>query len=109
MEISLIVLKYMYISLLLKMINGFSWPAKIMVSPFKFIAPYIQMAWPFQQKFHIYIFRVMILQMQQKTKFWKIQLSPLTWLGHDIHHALVESHKVVIFFPLVYEKTSEPF
>ena len=25
----------MYISLLLKMINGFSWPAKIMASPFK--------------------------------------------------------------------------
>ena len=35
MEILLFVLKYMYISLLLKMINGFSWPAKIMVSPFK--------------------------------------------------------------------------
>ena len=31
----LFVLKYMYISLLLKMINGFSCPAKIMVSPFK--------------------------------------------------------------------------
>ena len=35
MGILLFVLKYMYISLLLKMINGFSWPAKIMVSPFK--------------------------------------------------------------------------
>ena len=34
MWILLFVLKYMYISLLLKMINGFSWPAKIMVSPF---------------------------------------------------------------------------
>ena len=33
--ILLFVLKYMYISLLLKMINEFSWPAKIMVSPFK--------------------------------------------------------------------------
>ena len=33
--ILLFVLKYMYISLLLKMINGFSWPAKIMASPFK--------------------------------------------------------------------------
>ena len=28
------VLNYMYISLLLKMINGFSWPSKIMASPF---------------------------------------------------------------------------
>ena len=35
MGILLFVLKYMYISLLLKMINGVSWPAKIMVSPFK--------------------------------------------------------------------------
>ena len=35
MGILLFVLKYMYISLLLKMINGFSWPAKIMASPFK--------------------------------------------------------------------------
>ena len=35
MGILLFVLKYMYIFLLLKMINGFSWPAKIMVSPFK--------------------------------------------------------------------------
>ena len=34
MGILLFVLKYMYISLLLKMINGFSWPAKIMASPF---------------------------------------------------------------------------
>ena len=37
MGILLFVLKHMYISLLLKMINGFSWPAKIMVSPFNFI------------------------------------------------------------------------
>ena len=29
-------LKYMYIPLLLKMINGVSWPAKIMATPFKF-------------------------------------------------------------------------
>ena len=35
MGILLFVLKYMYISLLLKMINGFFWPAKIMASPFK--------------------------------------------------------------------------
>ena len=35
MGISLFVLEYMYISLLLKMINVFSWPAKIMASPFK--------------------------------------------------------------------------
>ena len=35
MGIFLFVLKYKYISLLLKMINGFSWPAKIMASPFK--------------------------------------------------------------------------
>ena len=35
MGILLFVLKYMYTSLLLKMINGFSWPAKIMASPFK--------------------------------------------------------------------------
>ena len=34
-RILLFILKYMYISLLLKMINGFSWPAKIMASPFK--------------------------------------------------------------------------
>ena len=33
MGILLFVLKYMYISLLLKMIYGFSWPAKIMASP----------------------------------------------------------------------------
>ena len=31
------VLKYVYISLILKMINGFSWPLKIMVSPFNSI------------------------------------------------------------------------
>ena len=30
------------------------------------------MAWPFQPKFQIYIFGVMILQMKQKIKFWKI-------------------------------------
>ena len=36
MGIFLFVLKCMYISLLLKMINGFSWPAKTMASPFKF-------------------------------------------------------------------------
>ena len=35
MGILLFVLKNIYISLLLKMINGFSRPAKIMVSPFK--------------------------------------------------------------------------
>ena len=34
MGILLFVLKYMYNSLLLKMINGFSWPAKIISSPF---------------------------------------------------------------------------
>ena len=36
MGILLFVLKYMYISLFLKMINGFSWLANIMVSPFKY-------------------------------------------------------------------------
>ena len=35
MGILLFVLEYMYISLLLKMINGFFWPGKIMASPFK--------------------------------------------------------------------------
>ena len=40
MGILLFVLKYMYISLLLKMIYGFSWPAKIMASPFKEILPF---------------------------------------------------------------------
>ena len=35
MGILLFVLKYMYISLLVKMINGFSWLAKIMASSFK--------------------------------------------------------------------------
>ena len=30
------------------------------------------MAWPFQLKFEIYIFGVMVLQMKQKTQFWKI-------------------------------------
>ena len=35
MGISLFVLKYIFISLLLKMINGFSWSANIMASPFK--------------------------------------------------------------------------
>ena len=34
MGILLFVLEYEYISLLLKMINGFSWPGKIMASPF---------------------------------------------------------------------------
>ena len=43
MGILIFVLKYMYISLLLKMINGFSWPTKIMVSPFKSIAGYIHL------------------------------------------------------------------
>ena len=37
MGILLFVLKYMYISLLLKMINGFSWSANIMASPFNSI------------------------------------------------------------------------
>ena len=37
MMILLFVLKYMFISLLLKVINGFSWPTKIMASPFKFV------------------------------------------------------------------------
>ena len=36
MVILLFVLKYMFISLLLKMINGFSWSANIMASPFNF-------------------------------------------------------------------------
>ena len=36
MGMFLFVLKYMYISLLLKMINGFSWPAKFMAIPFKY-------------------------------------------------------------------------
>ena len=35
MGILLFILKYMYISLLMKMINGFLWPEKIMASPFK--------------------------------------------------------------------------
>ena len=39
MGIFLFVLKYMYISLLLDMTYGFSWPAKIMASPFKFNTP----------------------------------------------------------------------
>ena len=39
MGILLFVLKYMYSSLLLKMTSGFSWPAKIMASPFKFTHP----------------------------------------------------------------------
>ena len=43
MGILIFVLKYMYISLLLKMINGFSWPAKIMVSPFKPYHFFLQM------------------------------------------------------------------
>ena len=37
MGILLFVLKYMYIPLLLKMINGFSRPAKIMASPFNWL------------------------------------------------------------------------
>ena len=37
MGILLFVLKYMYIVLLLKIINRFSWPAKIMASPFKVV------------------------------------------------------------------------
>ena len=41
MGILLFVLEYMYISLLLKMINGFSWPGKIMVSPFKVFPEFI--------------------------------------------------------------------
>ena len=31
------------------------------------------MAWLFQLKFQIYIFAVMILQMKQKGKFWKLK------------------------------------
>ena len=34
MGILLFILKYIFISLLLKMINGFSWLANIMASPF---------------------------------------------------------------------------
>ena len=34
MEILLFVLKYMFISLLMRMINEFSWAANIMASPF---------------------------------------------------------------------------
>ena len=35
----------MYISLLLKMINGFSWPGKIMASPFKgYCTPNLELA-----------------------------------------------------------------
>ena len=41
------------------------------------IASHIQTAWPFQLKFEINIFGVMILQMKQKTKFW--QVGPCTF------------------------------
>ena len=37
------------------------------------IASYIQMVWPFQLKFEIHIFGVIILQMTERTKFSKIE------------------------------------
>ena len=51
-------LKYMYISLLLKIINGFSWPAKIMASPFNFLFLKIlaQKNWNFGQKVFFFFF-----------------------------------------------------
>ena len=41
------------------------------------IPSYIQMAWPFQLKFEIYILVVMIFQMKERAKFWKIGLCTL--------------------------------
>ena len=64
MGILLFVLKYMYIFLLLEMINGFSWPAKIMVSPFKYY-----------QKQHMYIYTYKYKISMLKYKFEKIELS----------------------------------
>ena len=57
-EILLILLIYMYLSLLLKMINGFSRPEKIMASPFNFA--WVQIDPPCAQtgvksSFHTYV------------------------------------------------------
>ena len=57
MGILIFVLKYMYISLLLKMINGFSWPAKIMVSPFKQLLTKYQIFTILPQISHFYKYR----------------------------------------------------
>ena len=67
MGILFFVLKYMYIFLLLKMINGFFWPAKIMASPFKFIemwfliAGLVNQTWD-QQKYCMMLFESLTMQ-----------------------------------------------
>ena len=48
------------------------------------IALYIQTAWPFQLKFEIYIFESMILQIEWKSKFWKIGPAPLTFKKYSV-------------------------
>ena len=45
------------------------------------IASYVQTAWRFQLIFLIYIFGAMILQIKQKTKFWKIGPCAFNWVG----------------------------
>ena len=46
------------------------------------ITLYIQTDWPFQLKFEIYIFGVVILQIKQKSKFWQIGSCTFKWLTH---------------------------
>ena len=64
MGILLFVLKYMYTSLLLKMINGFSWPARIMVSPFKGAL----------DKYNIYLFISYSIEDFKLIQYWNFQL-----------------------------------
>ena len=59
-----VLLFLMYISLLLKMIYGFSWPAKIMASPFN---SFREMCF-LEERYK---------QMQKKIKFWNFWELPL--------------------------------
>ena len=52
MGILLFILKSIDISLLLKMKNGFSWPAKIMVSPFKYLPTILEHSAHFNSALH---------------------------------------------------------
>ena len=88
---------------------------------------YIQKTWPFQLQFEIDIFGVMILQMKQKTKFWKI--GPRTFKGiikHNIPRKqhktlgsrlrksalntqeLIKSHHFIMFIPIWHESSIYP-
>ena len=66
------------------------------------MALYMQTAQPFQLKFEIYFFGVMILQMKQKTKFWKIGLCTfkLTYTVQNVCNLIfwsMESEALLVF------------